>query len=63
MRNTQLADLMRPKNFDEIVGQKHLFGERGVVRKMTSAGRINNMINVNNLSRVMDIKEEWHQKS
>ena len=44
MRNTQLADLMRPKNFDEIVGQKHLFGERGVVRKMTSAGRINNMI-------------------
>ena len=26
-------------------------------------GRINNMINVNNLSRVMDIKEEWHKKS
>ena len=44
MRNTQLADLMRPRNFDEIVGQKNLFGERGVVRRMVDAGRINNMI-------------------
>lgn len=44
MRNTQLADLLRPKTFDDIVGQKHLFGERGVVRKMVDSGRINNMI-------------------
>ena len=44
MRNTQLADLLRPKTFDEIVGQKHLFGEKGVVRKMVESGRINNMI-------------------
>ena len=44
MRNTQLADLIRPKTFDDIVGQKHLFGERGVVRKMVESGRINNMI-------------------
>ena len=44
MKNSQLADLLRPKNFDEIVGQKHLFGERGVVRKMVESGRITNMI-------------------
>ena len=24
------AEALRPKSFDEIVGQKHLFGERGV---------------------------------
>ncbi|MBQ8005448.1 MAG: AAA family ATPase [Clostridia bacterium] len=44
MKNTQLADLMRPKSFDDIVGQKHLFGEKGVVRKMVEGGHINNMI-------------------
>lgn len=44
MRNTQLADVLRPKTFDDIVGQKHLFGERGVVRRMVESGRINNMI-------------------
>ncbi len=44
MRNTQLADILRPKSFDDIVGQSHLFGERGVVRKMVEKGRINNMI-------------------
>lgn len=44
MKNTQLADVLRPKNFDEIVGQKHLFGEKGVVRRMVESGRIGNMI-------------------
>ncbi|MBE6535045.1 MAG: replication-associated recombination protein A [Ruminococcaceae bacterium] len=38
------AEALRPKSFDEIVGQAHLFGERGVVRKMLSSGRITNMI-------------------
>ncbi|MEE0970197.1 MAG: replication-associated recombination protein A [Clostridia bacterium] len=44
MRNEQLPDLLRPKSFDEIVGQKHLFGENGVVRRMVDKGRISNMI-------------------
>ena len=44
MRNEQLADILRPKSFDEIVGQRHHFGERGVLRKMTESGRIPNMI-------------------
>lgn len=44
MKNTQTADVLRPKNFDEIVGQKHLFGEKGVIRRMIEKGRINNMI-------------------
>lgn len=44
MKNTQTADLLRPKSLDEIVGQYHLFGERGVIRRMLAAGRLTNMI-------------------
>ena len=44
MNNRQLADALRPKSFDDIVGQDHLFGERGVVRRMVKGGRITNMI-------------------
>ena len=44
MNNKQLADIIRPKNFDEIVGQEHLFGKNGVVRRMIEGGRITNMI-------------------
>ena len=44
MRNEQLADILRPDSFDTIVGQRHLFGERGVVRRMVESGRITNMI-------------------
>lgn len=44
MRNAQLADLLRPQSIDDIVGQKHLFGEKGVIRRMLNGGRITNMI-------------------
>ena len=44
MRNAQLADLLRPQTIDDIVGQTHLFGERGVIRRMLDGGRITNMI-------------------
>ena len=44
MHNTPLADAIRPRNMDEIVGQAHLFGQRGILRRMVEAGRISNMI-------------------
>ena len=44
MINTPLADLIRPKTMDEIVGQAHLFGPTGVLRRMIGAGRVTNMI-------------------
>ena len=44
MKNTQLADLLRPRDFSDIVGQTHLFGERGVIRRMIEGGRVTNMI-------------------
>ena len=44
MKNNPLADVLRPQSFDEIVGQEHLFGPRGVLRRMTESGRVTNMI-------------------
>ena len=44
MTSTRIAEALRPKSFDEIVGQEHLFGERGVIRRMIASGRITNMI-------------------
>ncbi|MBQ9760183.1 MAG: replication-associated recombination protein A [Clostridia bacterium] len=44
MKNAQLADLLRPEDLDGMVGQAHLFGERGVIRRMLAGGRITNMI-------------------
>ena len=43
--NTQpLADRIRPKTLDDVVGQTHLVGERGILRKLLAAGRIPNMV-------------------
>ena len=44
MNNQPLADKIRPRNIDEIVGQEHLFGKNGTVRAMLARGRITNMI-------------------
>ena len=39
-----LADRMRPKAFDDIAGQEHLFGQKGILRRMLSRGVIPSMI-------------------
>lgn len=39
-----LADKVRPLTFDDMVGQKHLVGRDGVLRKMVDSGHITNMI-------------------
>ncbi len=44
MTTIRTAEALRPKSFDEIVGQPHLFGENGVIRKMLASGRVTNMI-------------------
>ena len=44
MNTSKTADVIRPKSFDDIVGQDHLFGKNGVVRRMLDAGRLTNMI-------------------
>ncbi len=44
MLNQPLADRLRPSSLDDMVGQGHLFGKNGVVRKMLEGGRVTNMI-------------------
>lgn len=39
-----LADLMRPNTIDEIVGQKTLLGENGLVRRMVDNKKLSNLI-------------------
>ena len=39
-----LADRIRPTTLDEVVGQKHLVGKNGILRRLLESGRIPNMI-------------------
>ncbi len=39
-----LADLLRPQSFDDMVGQAHLVGKNGALRRMTEQGYLTNMI-------------------
>src|SRR4051812_4562967 len=42
--NAPLADRLRPKSLDEIVGQEHLTGPDGAIGRMVAAGRLSSMI-------------------
>ena len=44
MNTVPLAERIRPKTYDDIVGQERLFGKNGIIRRMTESGRIGNMI-------------------
>ncbi len=44
MEQQPLADKIRPRSFDEVVGQKHLVGPNGILRRMMENKRISNMI-------------------
>ena len=39
-----LADRLRPRTLDEVVGQDHLLGDGGPIRRMIEAGRLGSMI-------------------
>lgn len=39
-----LASRMRPRNIDEVIGQQHLVGETGIIRRMVNAKRLSSMI-------------------
>ena len=42
--NTPLAERMRPRNLDEVVGQKHLIGDNKILKNLIDSGNIPNMI-------------------
>ena len=39
-----LADEIRPETLDEVVGQKHILGEGGLLRRIIESGDIPNLI-------------------
>src|SRR5919107_1897383 len=42
--NAPLADRLRPKALDEVVGQEHLTGADGAIGRMVAAGKLSSMI-------------------
>lgn len=42
--NIPLAERLRPVSLDDYIGQRHLVGETGIIRKMIESGRINSFI-------------------
>ncbi len=44
MAREPLANALRPTNFDQIVGQRHLFGENGTIRRMCRQNYLPNMV-------------------
>jgi putative ATPase len=42
--NAPLADRLRPKSLDEVVGQEHLTGPDGAIGRMVAAGKLSSMI-------------------
>jgi len=43
-RDAPLADKLRPRTLDEVVGQDHLTGPEGTIARMVAAGRLSSMI-------------------
>src|SRR5215207_3440936 len=39
-----LADRLRPKSLDDVVGQEHLTGPEGAIGRMVAAGKLSSMI-------------------
>ena len=39
-----LADRIRPDTLDEVVGQQHILGEKGILRRIIESGEIPNMV-------------------
>jgi putative ATPase len=42
--NAPLADRLRPRSLDEVVGQEHLTGPEGAIGRMVAAGKLSSMI-------------------
>ena len=43
-QNIPLAEKLRPKTLDDVLGQEHLTGERGTIRKMMQNNSLNSLI-------------------
>ncbi|CDP53982.1 ATPase AAA [Devosia sp. 17-2-E-8] len=44
LTNRPLADQLRPRSLDEVIGQQHLLGPEGTLRRMIASGRLGSLI-------------------
>lgn len=44
MKNTPLAVALRPKSIEDVIGQQHLVGKDGIIRRMVDAQALSSMI-------------------
>lgn len=44
MNTEPLASRMRPQTIDDVIGQSHLVGDKGIIRRMVNAKRLSSMI-------------------
>ena len=44
MKNMPLADKLRPKSLDDVIGQEHILGENGLLRRIAENGTLTNLI-------------------
>ena len=44
MEHRPLADEIRPRTLDEVVGQRHILGEGGLLRRIVESGQIPNLV-------------------
>jgi len=44
MNNSPLAEILRPKNLDDVLGQEHLTGKNGTIRRMMENDALNSLI-------------------
>jgi putative ATPase len=44
MSNIPLAERMRPKTLDDYIGQRHLVGEKSILREMINSGKLSSFI-------------------
>jgi len=43
MASIPLAERLRPQNLDEYIGQQHLVGAKGVIRRMIDTGNLSSL--------------------
>jgi putative ATPase len=44
MNNSPLAEILRPKTLDDVLGQEHLTGKNGTIKRMLDNDTINSLI-------------------
>lgn len=44
MNNIPLAERLRPQTLEDYIGQEHLVGDEGIIRRMIETGRVNSFI-------------------